>query len=254
MNISKVMELLVPPILLRGVSRRQREAAEQEAFRAFYAQFIKEGDLCFDIGANLGNRVKSFRSLGCRVVAVEPQARCLATLRRSFAQDPEVVVLGKAAGSSLGMAELQVSSVHVLSSMSESFIRGTQESGRFAGVEWADREQVEVTTLDCLIDEYGLPRFLKIDVEGFESEVLAGLSVAVPAVSFEWTPELFENARDCVEKLDQLGEYEFNLSWGESMMFSRPEWRTAESMVRVLEEFRGESRQFGDVYARLKGA
>jgi hypothetical protein len=136
--------------------------------------------------------------------------------------------------------------------MSDRFIRGTQESGRFRGVDWGRTEEVEVTTLDALIAEHGMPRFVKIDVEGHEVEVLAGLSQPVPALSFEWTPELYEQARDCIGRLMELGDYEFNLSWGESMKFSRPAWRSADSMLRVLEEFSGESLQFGDVYARLR--
>ena len=58
-----------------------------------------------------------------------------------------------------------------------------------SGGEWADHAVVPVTTLDALIDRYGLPAFCKIDVEGFEEAVVRGLSRPIPSVSFEFTPE-----------------------------------------------------------------
>ena len=40
---------------------------------ALYARFLRAGDLAFDIGAHVGDRISSFRRLGARVVALEPQ-------------------------------------------------------------------------------------------------------------------------------------------------------------------------------------
>ena len=117
---------------------------------------------------------------------------------------------------------------------------------------WGGEEEVKVTTLDALIAEHGLPRFVKIDVEGFESEVLAGLSQAVSGLSFEWTPEIPDNASACIARLGSLGNYQYNYSWGESMRLARPQWLPPEAMLRVIEEFAGENQIFGDIYARLQ--
>jgi len=94
----------------------------------------------------------------------------------------------------------------VLSSFSETFIKRTSNSGRFSASKWDRTETCNITTLDELILKYGMPRFVKIDVEGFESEVLAGLSSPLPALSIEWIPELSENAKKCLEHLTTLGE------------------------------------------------
>lgn len=252
MNVAKVLDLLLPPIVTKWSKAWEHDAKSQRAFGDFYGQFVKAGDLCFDVGANLGSRVQAFRRLGCRVVALEPQSQCMEKMERSFTRDAGVSLVKKAVGKEIGHATLCVSSVHVLSTMSERFMMRTTESGRFDGVTWESREEVEVTTLDALIEKFGVPRFIKIDVEGHEPEVLAGLSFAVPALSIEWTPELYEHTEYCVRRLSDLGSYEFNLSWGESMRFSRQEWRDADSLLMVLREFEGESVQFGDVYARLK--
>ncbi len=251
-KFGKILHALTPPALAWRLRRTARERLELENFKAFYSGFLKPGDLCFDIGANLGNRVRSFRALGCKVLAVEPQARCIHELERNFRSDAEIIIVPKAAGKKIGKSTLRISSEHVLSSMSENFINRTRSSGRFDGVEWGSEESIEVTTLEQLIEEYGMPQFIKIDVEGHEPEVLDGLGSAVPALSFEWVPELFSHALACIERLEKLAHYEYNLSWGESMRFSRQEWRGADSMLQIIGEFQGENLLFGDIYARIK--
>lgn len=245
-------ERLIPPALLWRLTRKSREATEAESFRKLYSSFLSPGDLCFDIGANLGNRIRGFRQIGCKVIALEPQSLCHARLVTSFGTDPHVILRNEAAGAEEGILEIMIAQNHVLSSLSPEFIRKTTESGRFRGMNWDRKESCKVTTLDSLIATYGMPRFVKIDVEGYEPEVLAGLNSAVPALSLEWTPELSENALRCISRLSSLGSYEFNLSWGESMKFSREIWRSEQSIGNLIQEVAGETHLFGDIYARLK--
>lgn len=161
---------------------------QRRRMRDFYAGFIRPGDLCFDVGANLGDRTAVFLRLGARVVAVEPQARCRRRLLRRFGRNPRVVLVPRALGAQPGAAEMKVSEADTISSLSADWIARVQASGRFAGYAWNQTERVEVTTLDALIREHGTPAFCKIDVEGFEAEVLKGLSAPLRAVSFEFTP------------------------------------------------------------------
>lgn len=252
MNLDRIIHALTPPALTWRLGRSAREKRELVLFADFYRSFLSAGDLCFDVGANLGNRTRCFRHLGCDVIAVEPQTSCFQQLQRRFGNDGGTRLVHKALGREPGQATLHVSPDHVLTSLSSAFIERTRASGRFEKSSWNRTETVEMTTLDQLIAEHGVPKFIKIDVEGFEAEVLSGLSQAVAALSIEWTPELPENTRACLQHLSVLGEYEFNLSWGESMRFSRPQWRGLQSMLAVIDEFEGENRLFGDIYARLK--
>jgi FkbM family methyltransferase len=251
-NLDRIITALTPPALAWRLGRTAREMKERKSFGAFYQQFLATDGLCFDIGANLGNRTRCFEHLGCKVIAVEPQPKCFAKLEKDFSKNPNVRLVNSAVGRVPGTAKLHVSPDHVLSTLSQSFMDGTTRSGRFAGIRWDRIDEVAMTTLDELIAKFGTPQFIKIDVEGYESEVIAGLSQAVPALSIEWVPELPENARACLRHLSGLGDYEFNISWGESMKFARPQWRSMQSILTVIDEFEGETELFGDIYARLK--
>ncbi len=254
MTFDRFLHWWLPPALAWRLDKPRREKRETAAFTAFYQNFLTKGDLCFDIGANLGNRTRCFRKLECEVVAVEPQHSCFQRLKKLHGNDSSVHLVNQAVGRETGEATLHVSPDHVLSSLSTEFIQRTQGSGRFANSSWDGTQRVGLTTLDQLIEQFGMPRFIKIDVEGFESEVLAGLTQAVPALSIEWTPEFPENTRTCLSHLEKLGDYEFNVSWGESMRFSKPSWRSLESMLRLIDEFESETQLFGDIYARLRAS
>ena len=215
----------------------------------FYGRFIKAGDLCFDVGANVGNRTDVFLRLGARVIAVEPQPFCVATLTRRFGGDGRVTLVPKALGRSPGQGQLQVSQAHTLSSMSADWIRTVKASGRFRDYEWRQKITVPVTTLDELIADYGTPAFCKIDVEGFELPVLQGLSRPLRAVSFELTPEYIDSAIACLTHLASLGPTEFNYSIAETMEMELPQWVDAGTMVQALASLPDRS-IFGDIYAR----
>ena len=147
-----------------------------------------------------------------------------------------------------GVAQMEISQAHVISSMSLGWLASVRQSGRFGVHTWDRTESVKVTTLDALITEHGLPAFCKLDVEGFESEVLAGLSSPIPALSFECTPEYMINSTSCIDRLSELGEYEFNYNLSETMNMELDHWVAGGQMKRLLEAL--PKGVFGDVYAR----
>jgi hypothetical protein len=112
---------------------------------------------------------------------------------------------------------------------------------------------VEVVTLDDLITMYGVPAFCKVDVEGFELEVLSGLSQPVRALSFEYLPPAHDAALAVLELVEKLGPYQYNYSPVETMRLASEEWLDADALVRLLDRYRPLGRS-GDVYARLAGS
>lgn len=219
--------------------------------RQLYGEFLKPGDVGFDIGAHVGGRVRAWRRLGARVVAVEPQADCLRVLRVLYGRNRNVAIVPTAVGAKAGHAHLAMSTTNpTVSTMSQEWIDSVTSDDSFAKVRWDRSAEVEVTTLDDLIKAHGVPAFVKIDVEGLEAEVLAGLSQPVRGLSFEWVPAAHESGIDALDLVRRLGDYRYNFSPVESMRFASERWLNATELVELLDHIRPTGRS-GDIYARL---
>lgn len=223
----------------------------RESRITFYRQFVRAGDLVFDVGANTGNRVDAFLSLGARVLAVEPQDECVRILRRRFRTERTLMIEPVALGAREGEVTLHLTSVSAIASASRQFIEATHASGRFAGFDYTAQRTVPMTTLDALVARYGEPAFIKIDVEGYEASVLSGLTRApssLRGLSFEFTPELLDVAERCLERLAALGAMSANYSLGESMQLALDDWAGLSQVPALLSPYGNDT--FGDIYVR----
>lgn len=220
--------------------------------RVFYDQFVPHGGLSFDIGAHVGNRVRAWRALGARVVAVEPHPDLLRVLHLLYGRDSGVTIVAAALAANDGEARLLVDHTNLtVTTLSPEWMHEVRHDRGFRQVNWVPDRTVSMTTLNALIADYGLPDFAKIDVEGFEAEVLHGLDSALPCLSFEYLPVARERALICIERLSSLGEYLFNWSVGETHRLVLTEWCTTEAISGFIENLRPDSGS-GDIYARLQ--
>ncbi len=233
-----------------SLERRPEAAGQRQIMASFYGSFVRPGDLCFDVGANTGNRTTVLLDLGARVICVEPQPACVKKLKKIFGKNPAVTIVETALGEKEGQGELAICEQEpTISTMSTRW----RQEGRFSGTHaWMPTVPVAVTTLDSLITHYGRPAFCKIDVEGFELAVLRGLSRPIPFISFEFTREFFMDARGCLEHLASLGPVAFNVSLGESMSLLWQDWVDKETLCENIEA-QGDALLWGDIYAKFIG-
>lgn len=222
--------------------------------RRFYRRFVPAGGLAFDVGAHTGNRLQAFLDLGARVVAVEPQPELAARLARRYGRDARVHLVDGALGRAPGRATLLGSPrTPTVATLSGDFVARAGAAPSFQGVHWQAGPEVVVTTLDALIAAHGRPDFVKIDVEGFELEVLLGLSQPLSALSFEFLPVVRDVALACIERLEQLagaGRYRYAVSLGERLRLLRPEGEPADAMRAWLLALPADAPS-GDVHAWL---
>jgi FkbM family methyltransferase len=213
-----------------------------------YANFVRSGDLVFDVGAHVGDRVASFRRLGARVVAVEPQPTMVRALRLLYGRNASVTIEAVAVGREAGRARMLINADNpTVSTVSSAFVEAARDAPGWETQRWSETIDIEVTTLDALITRHSVPAFIKLDVEGFEAEALHGLSHRVRALSFEFTTIQRDVALACIERCSAMGYTRFNAALGESQAFVG-EWMGAGDVAGWLIAL-PKLANSGDIYA-----
>jgi FkbM family methyltransferase len=216
--------------------------------REFFRQFVAPGDLVFDIGANKGEYTEMLLELGARVVAVEPEPTIARRTKQRF---PQARLVTAAAGPARGRARLRINRHPALASLSERWITVATPD------DWTGEEiDVPVVTLDQLIEEHGYPAFVKIDVEGYEAEVLTGLSEPLPQLWFEYQCRLLTATEEALARLAELAVYEFNLTQNypsPDTRFLLPAHTGRDPLLAKIEDLRThDERIYGDIHARRR--
>ena len=213
-----------------------------------HGNFVRPGDLVFDVGAHVGDRVASFHRLGARVVAVEPQPSMVRALMLLYGRSKSVAIEALAVGREPGSAHMLINVDNpTVSSISPAFVEAAHGTPGWETQRWSETLDVAVTTLDALIAKHGVPAFIKLDVEGFEAEALSGLSQTVHAVSFEFTTIQRDVGLACIERCAALGYARFNGALGESQTLIA-DWMNAQDIARWLTEL-PQAANSGDIYA-----
>ena len=174
----------------------------------------------------------------------------MSLLRRIYGSNPNVVLVEAAAGAEAGQATIHLNPANpTIATLSQQWIAAVQRRADFANVTWDEAIDVSVITLDSLIAQHGVPVFCKIDVEGFEPAVLQGLSQPIPMLSLEYTPADIPSSLACIDRLSQLGDYEYNWSVGEGQKLDENVWLSPAAMRSLLEKMKIDDPS-GDFYAK----
>jgi FkbM family methyltransferase len=232
---------------INRVFRPERHKA-REAFLSFFRTFIPPGALVFDVGAHEGWYADAFLALGARVVAVEPIPELADAIEQRY--HSRIAVEKAAVGERVGTATLHVGVQTIYSTVAPTWVDVVHQDG---DERWSGRAiTVRATTLDELIERHGLPQFAKIDVEGNEPNVLRGLSTPLQCLSFEIQSRAPEFARECVDRLGELGDYEYNISLGIEHRLQADEWFGPQRVGDYADHLQEKGVHAADVYARLR--
>jgi FkbM family methyltransferase len=212
---------------------------------ALYHQLIPPGALCFDVGANIGERTEALLAAGCRVVAFEPLREMVRELEAHCTPYPQVQLVLAALGAVPSFAPIFKRAMHGQSGLVEQWEGETVET-----------IAVPVLTLDLAMAHFGVPYYCKIDVEGYELEVLRGCSQTIPLVSLEFhvTPTDQEKTLACLAYLAQMGLRSVNMSQGESPLLVWESWRALEGFQTWFPALMPTLRpgSYGDLWVRVE--
>lgn len=220
--------------------------------RKFYSQFVKRGDLVFDLGAHVGDRIGVLSSLGAQIIAVEPQPQMQRLLKLAYGLYSNVTLVDAGVGSTNGIAKLYVNRKNPkLTSFSKAWIANRRQYvNQWLDNDWDHEVEVSMCSVDRLIERFGKPQFCIIDVEGMELAVLEGLSEPLPQICFEHQPPATEVSLACIDRLAQLGHYEYNFVPARTMRLAFPRWRQAVKMKEFLIRQMA-TQHSGRIFARL---
>ena len=169
-----------------------------EHFLREFADACIEGQcgLAFDIGANVGEWTVYLSQHFDVVVAVEPDARAFAELNMAAAEN--CVLFQAAASHSIGEVPLYRRPSALQSSLLPVHPIGGSDQSAAPVIEV---QPVKTITIDMLAARYGVPDFIKIDVEGAEVDVLQGMAGLKPRMLIE----VHDTAAAVGRQLERLG-------------------------------------------------
>ncbi|MBX3164158.1 MAG: FkbM family methyltransferase [Bacteroidetes bacterium] len=249
--IKKIAAHFIKKHQLEYWSIKKNETKTLAPIRHFYSDFIFPEMKIIDVGANVGNYSQVFLNLNAKVIGVEPQKFCQNILKKRFRNNQNFKLISAASGAVVSSSIIHKSKSHTIASMNKNWIGNVTQSNRFKNENWKDEEIVSVTTMDNIIKENFVPDYIKIDVEGYEKEVLKGLNHAVNFISFEITlPEMKQAAIDCVNEISRIGNYVFVIP-NQDKLIDIKEWFSKTDVLAYIEELSKQSTEISaDIFCK----
>jgi FkbM family methyltransferase len=211
---------------------------------------LKENYLIFDVGCNIGKKTNEYLKYNTKVVGFEPQPKCVKQLMNYFKNSNSVIIEPIGLDIKKGDSFIYEASHDTISSMSEEFIDIVKKE-RFSGYNWGNKISINVDTLDNMIKKHGKPNYIKIDVEGYELNVLKGLTTPIDVISIEFTPELCQISIDCINYIETInGNCIYNYGYREDKDFKFEKWISKDEILTYILSINDYKFEFGDIYIK----
>jgi FkbM family methyltransferase len=169
--------------------------------------------LIFDIGANTGNFTQEFLSAypDSSMILIEANDDLIPILKEKFLGNQNIVILNYLMSSINNQhINFYISDTNTISTASHDWMNLSRFSDTYR---WNKVIKKETINLDRLIEIYGKPDLIKIDVEGYELEVIKGLSSKQLEICFEWVEEDYDKLNSIVKYLEYLGYNNFGFTY-----------------------------------------
>ena len=220
----------------------------------FYSQLLAAinypKELIFDVGANLGKKSAIFSTLSKKVIAFEPSEKLFDYIRKRF-KNSHVELFNCALGSTVSSSEFyEINGNEAYNSLSKKHIETTVTKRNISTIELVNTRKVNVEIIENFIRKFGVPVYIKIDVEGYEYEVIKGLKTPVPLISFEANlPEFRDESINIIEYLSTISwdKYQFNFTSGNFLLL--PNFVNKEVAIDFLSQTQY---RYVEIYAKLE--
>lgn len=176
--------------------------------------------LIFDIGANVGNWAIANLEKATQIISVEASPKTFQKLSENCKQYSKITCLNYAVcNSNEPEIVFYDAAFDTISTLNKDWL--TSDASRFVNTPY-NVIKCKPISLDKLIETYGLPDLIKIDVEGAEDIVLQSLSKKCKMICFEWASEMNKVIYNCLDQLLKLGFTKFCIQTGDDYKY-RPD-------------------------------
>ena len=200
--------------------------------------------LYFDIGCCIGRWIEANYSPDIMFVGIEPHKLQFKNCTEKFENKLNVKILNYLVADKFGVYDLYP--YDEISTASKEWMT----KSRHRNVTWSAPYLVPSITLDYLIEMDGIPDYIKIDAEGFEYEVLKGLTQKVGMIAFEFVEEIPGAVWNCMKYLYDLGYVKFAWTKGDQYDYKPEKWTTYKDQVDEFKHLfrRGRQGYWGMIY------
>jgi FkbM family methyltransferase len=171
----------------------------------------------FDIGANVGKWALANINSCDRIISIEASPITFNMLVNNCKHDNITLLNYAICNNDRKDITFYQSDAHTISTINKDWL--SHPKSRF--YQYANYKEIRCRTLlmDDLIEHYGMPDLIKVDVEGGEYECISSLTQKVPLLCFEWASELNDISIKCIDYLYNLGFNKFYIQYEDAYTF-----------------------------------